>query len=234
MLKITPILCRAGTMDNYAYLLTDKATGISAVLDPSEAAPVIAECKRQNICPAYIFNTHHPFDHVEGNLELKEKYGAKIVVGAADLHRIPGADIAVEDGDVFKLGESEAEIIRADGHTIGHVLWYFEKDKALFTGDVLFNLSIGGLFEGTVEQMYGSLQKIKKLPDDVMFYPGHEYTPYGLQELFGPAGDRYAARARERLSAGLPVAPIALGEEKICNPYLAPCNLAEFYQIMAS
>ena len=79
MLKITPILCRAGKMDNYAYLLTDEATGVSAVLDPSEAAPVIAECERQNVRPAYIFNSHHHFDHVEGNLEVKEKYGAKAV-----------------------------------------------------------------------------------------------------------------------------------------------------------
>ena len=153
MLKITPILCRAGKMDNYAYPLTDEATGVSAVLDPSEAAPVIAECERQNIRPAYIFNSHHHFDHVEGNLEVKEKYGAKVMVGAYDCNRIPGADAGLADGDVFRLGESEAQIIRADGHATGHILWYFPADGVLFTGDVLFNLSIGGLFEGTVEEI---------------------------------------------------------------------------------
>lgn len=91
-------------MDNYAYLLTDEATGVSAVLDPSEAAPVIAECERQNVRPAYIFNSHHHFDHVEGNLEVKEKYGAKVLVGAYDCNRIPGADAGLADGDVFSSG----------------------------------------------------------------------------------------------------------------------------------
>lgn len=234
MLKITPILCRAGKMDNYAYLLTDEATGVSAVLDPSEAAPVIAECERQNVRPAYIFNSHHHFDHVEGNLEVKEKYGAKVLVGAYDCNRIPGADAGLADGDVFRLGESEARIIRADGHATGHILWYFPADGVLFTGDVLFNLSIGGLFEGTVEEMWGSLQRIKKLPDDTLFYPGHEYTLYGLNGIYGPAADRYAAKAEARLREGLPAAPFTLGEEKACNPYLACRNLGEFYQIMGS
>lgn len=234
MLKIIPILCRAGKMDNYAYLLIDENTGISAVLDPSEAAPVIAECEKQGIKPSYILNTHHHFDHVEGNLELKKEYAAKIVVSEVDRHRIVGADVGLEDGDIFKLGDSWAKIIRADGHTIGHILWYFEADKALFTGDVLFNLSIGGLFEGTPEQMWNSLQKIRKLPDDVMFYPGHEYTAYGLNQIFGPEADRYAEKARQRLTKGLPVAPISLGEEKVCNPYLAVKDWQEFFQVMES
>ncbi len=234
MLKITPILCRSGKMNNYAYLLTDQASGISAVFDPSEAAPVIDECARQNICPAYILNSHHHFDHVEGNLEVKEKYGAKVMVGAYDENRIPGADVGLADGDVFCLGESKAQIICGKGHTSGHILWYFAADKALFTGDVLFNLSIGGLFEGTVEEMWGSLQRIKKLPDDTLFYPGHEYTLYGLGGIHGPAAERYALKATARLKQGLPAAPFTLGEEKICNPYLACDDLGEFYQMMGS
>lgn len=234
MLKVTPILCRAGQMDNYAYLLQDCQTGIAAIIDPSEVAPIVEECEKQQIKPQFIFNTHHHFDHVEGNLALKQRYGAKVVVGAADFYRISGADIAVEDSDIFKLGNSEAQIIRADGHTIGHILWYFAKDKLLFTGDVLFNLSIGGLFEGTPEQMWTSLCKIKKLPDDVLFYPGHEYTLYGLGHLYGPAAEVYAAKAHERLQKGLPVAPITLGEEKVVNPYLACRDLNDFYQLMGS
>lgn len=88
MLKITPILCREGSMDNYAYLLVDQASGVSAVLDPSESMAVIAECQKQNIKPDFILNTHHHFDHVEGNLELKKLYGAKVVGGEADAYRI--------------------------------------------------------------------------------------------------------------------------------------------------
>lgn len=232
MLKVTPVLCRAGKMDNYAYLLVDEETSAAAVLDASEAEPVIAECERQGITPQFIFNTHHHFDHVEGNAEIKRRYGAKIVGSAADALRIEGMDILLEDGDIFNLGNSEARIIGADGHTIGHILWYFPKDKILFTGDTLFNLSIGGLFEGTPEQMWHSLQKIKKLPDDTVFYPGHEYTAYGLHSLHGLPGQRYAEKARRRLAQGLPVAPVSLGEEKICNPYLGAEDLTEFWNLL--
>lgn len=232
MLKVTAILCRAGKMDNYAYLLVDEDTGTAAVLDASEAEPVIDECEKQGVKPQFLFNTHHHFDHVEGNAELKHRFGAKIVGAAADAARIAGMDIELEDGDVFKLGNSEAQVIGADGHTIGHILWYFPKDKILFTGDTLFNLSIGGLFEGTPEQMWHTLQKIKKLPDDVVFYPGHEYTVYGLHSLHGLPGQRYAEKAKRRLAQGLPAAPFTLGEEKVCNPYLGAENLTEFWNLL--
>ena len=104
------------------------------------------------VTPAYILNTHHHFDHTEGNLELKERYGAQIVGAAKDAHRIPGIDITVEGGGNFKLGDSKAEIIAVPGHTTGHILWYFPDSKAVFTGDMLFNLCIGGLFEGSPQQ----------------------------------------------------------------------------------
>lgn len=231
MLKVIPILCRPGQMNNYAYLLIDKNTGISAVLDASEAEPVIKECEKQQLKPQFLLNTHHHFDHVEGNAELKALFNAKIIASAKDKDRIEGVDIALNEGDVFKIGDSEAHIIGADGHTIGHILWYFPKDKVLFTGDTLFNLSIGGLFEGTPEQMWNTLQKIKKLPDDVLFYPGHEYTAYGISALRGDVGQKYAQKAKERLKQGKPVAPISLKEEKICNPYLSIENRQDFYQM---
>lgn len=231
-MQVIPILCRAGQMDNYAYLLIDEKTQTSAVLDASEAAPIIKECEQRQIKPNFIFVTHHHFDHVEGNAKLKKIYGAKVVGSVADAERIAGIDICLADGDTFMLGESQAKIMSADGHTIGHILWYFPKDKVLFTGDTLFNLSIGGLFEGTPEQMWNSLQKIKRLPDDVLFYPGHEYTIYGLSSLCGLSAERYASKAKLRLSQGLPVAPITLGEEKICNPYLSAANLNEFWDLL--
>lgn len=223
-------------MDNYAYIIQDQTTGTSAVIDPSEAAPVIAECEKLGITPKFILNTHHHFDHVDGNLELAEKYGAKIACNQADMHRINGAEIALIPGQTFKLGDSEAEIIDVSAHTQGHILYYFAEDKILFTGDTLFNLCIGGLFEGTPEQMFTALQKIKQLPDDVVFYPGHEYTQGGARFAFSynhgnEAVQKYLSKARERLSQGLPVAPITLGEEKRCNPYLEAASLDEFKRL---
>lgn len=229
-LTIETILCRAGTMDNYAYLLIDRDTGISAIMDPSEAAPIIRRCKELNIKPQYILNTHHHYDHTDANLELKELYGAQVVGGASDKHRIPGLDIGLNDSDSFQLGNSQARIIRVDGHTTGHILWYFPDAKALFTGDTLFNLCIGGLFEGTAEQMFESLNKIKALPNDVNFYPGHEYTIHGIgfAQYFNPGNTvlkEYIERAQSRLRQGLPVPPVTLGVEKQCNPYLQAVSI---------
>lgn len=220
-LRINPVLCRAGTMDNYAYILVDEETQIAAVVDASEAAPIIERCQELNITPRYILTTHHHFDHVGGNEALKEKYALKIIGAAAEKDLIPGLDEALSEHDTFSLGKSTARIIAAPGHTRGHILWYFSQDKALFTGDVLFNLCIGGLFEGTSQQMWESLEKIKALPDDTNFYPGHEYTKHCLHNVLKTeSGREYAAYARQRLAENLPVAPVSLGLEKKCNPYL--------------
>lgn len=237
MLKIEIVLCRAGTMDNYSYIITDSDTNISAVIDPSEAEPIIQRCKELNITPQYILNTHHHFDHTDANIILKNLYHAQVVGNQADAERIPGFDLGVKDGGTFALGNSIAQIIDVSAHTQGHILWYFAQDKALFTGDTLFNLCVGGLFEGNTEQMFKALDKIRSLPDDVMFYPGHEYTAQGAgfaQQYFAgrPELKEYFALAQERLNNGLPVAPIPLGLEKACNPYLAAENLAELKQIL--
>lgn len=233
-LTVNPVLCRAGVMDNYAYIITDDSTGICAVVDASEAAPIIDFCERYDLTPSYILTTHHHFDHIGGNEELKAKYGLQIVGPLAEKNLIPLMDIGLQEGDIFKLGKSEAEVIAAPGHTIGHILYYFREDKILFTGDVLFNLCVGGIFEGTPEEMWHSLQKIKALPDDVMFYPGHEYTMHSLAGLnadfedMGSAMKEYYDIAVSRLENNQPVAPISLGLEKKCNPYLRISNLKDF------
>mgnify|MGYP002668130853 CR=1 FL=1 len=116
-------------------------------------------------------------------------------------------------------------------------MYYFAADKALFTGDTLFNLSIGGLFEGTAEEMFAALQKIKALPDDVKFYPGHEYTIHGArfawQYNHGNSDiQSYLDYAQSRLDQGLPVAPLELGIEKKNNPYLKAENLTQFKNLV--
>ncbi len=223
-LKINPVLCRAGVMDNYAYIVTDEETGISAVIDASEAAPIVRRCRELDITPQYILTTHHHFDHVGGNEELKTLYNLKIFGPEAESGLIPGIDRGVRDGERFYLWKRAVEVIGAPGHTLGHVLWYFPDDKVLFTGDVLFNLCIGGIFEGTPKQMWNSLQKIKRLPDNTDFYPGHEYTVHCLADALKHGNSEslriYSAHAKGRLANGLPVAPVNLNLEKRCNPYL--------------
>lgn len=220
-------------MDNYSYLIIDESTKKSAIIDPSEANPIISYCNKLDIVPDFILNTHHHFDHTDGNLELKKYYGLQIV-GAED--RIPGIDIYVEDGQSWNLGYSQAEVIDVSAHTQGHILWYFPNEKALFTGDTLFNLCIGGLFEGTPLEMYKALQKIKELPDDVKFYPGHEYTKHCMQDAWNYNASKeleeYINLANLKLENNLPVHPVSLGIEKRVNPYLMAKSFEDFTKIV--
>ena len=236
MLQVYPVLCRKGYMDNYAYVVVDEATKVTAVIDPSEAEEVIAKCEDLGLRPQFVLNTHHHFDHVDGNVDIKQKYGAKIVCNAADAYRIENSEILLKPGEYFVLGASRAKILDVSAHTKGHILYYFADDKILFTGDTLFNLCVGGLFEGSACDMFKALAKIKALPDDVVFYPGHEYTMGGARFAFeyNHGNDdikKYLIRAKERLAQGLPVAPVSLGEEKKCNPYLEAATLEDFERL---
>lgn len=236
-LEIETILCRAGRMDNYSYLITDTQSNLCAVIDPSEADPIIARCIELGKKPSYILNTHHHYDHTDANITLKEYFGAKVIGAIYDANRIPGLDETVKDGDTWMLGNSKAEIILVDGHTIGHILWYFPEAKAVFTGDTLFNLCIGGLFEGTSREMFASLNKIRDLPGDTLFYPGHEYTMHGMayaahNDPHNQVLRDYINTAQSRLNQGLPVGPITLEVEKQCNPYLKAQTLGELEKLL--
>ncbi|XP_020597933.1 probable hydroxyacylglutathione hydrolase 2, chloroplastic isoform X2 [Phalaenopsis equestris] len=162
--------------DNYAYLLHDLDTGTVAVVDPSEAFPVIKVLTQRNQNLTYILNTHHHYDHTGGNMELKERYGAKVIGSGKDRDRIPGIDLALDDGDAWMFAGHKVLVMETPGHTKGHVSFYFPGCGAIFTGDTLFSLSCGKLFEGSPGQMLSSLQKIMSLPDDTNVYCGHEYT----------------------------------------------------------
>jgi len=172
-MKITPIKCLT---DNYAYIINDNISKVVCVVDPSEATPIISFLNKQNLKLNYILNTHHHFDHIGGNLELKKKYNAKVVGFIEDRHRIPGIDITVKDNEKWIFGNKSVKILHIPGHTLGHICFFFEQEKSAFTGDTLFSLGCGRIFEGDHSQMLTSLNKIKKLPKDTMIYCGHEYT----------------------------------------------------------
>ncbi|KAF3571052.1 hypothetical protein F2Q69_00063750 [Brassica cretica] len=151
-LQIELVPCLA---DNYAYILHDEDTGTVGVVDPSEAVPVMDALHKNGRTLSYILNTHHHYDHTGGNLELKDKYGAKVVGSALDRKRIPGIDIALNDGDKWEFAGHEVHVMETPGHTLGHISFYFPGARAVFTGDTLFSLSCGKLFEGTPEQNLG-------------------------------------------------------------------------------
>ena len=161
--------------DNYSYLITDSDRN-SIVIDPSESDPIIKIIEKKKLNLKFILNTHHHFDHIGGNDELKKKYSAEIVGFVKYKDRIPGIDISVSDNEVWKSGNFEAKIIYIPGHTSGHIAFYFYKNEILFSGDTLFSLGCGRVFEGTHEDMYNSLSKFKSLPPSTKVYCGHEYT----------------------------------------------------------
>ena len=162
--------------DNYIYLILDKINRTSACVDPAVAEPVVDILDKENVSLDYILNTHHHFDHVGANLELKKKYGCKIIGNEKDSDRIPGIDIMLNEGDVLKIGQSKCYVLDVSGHTKGHIAFYFKDENVIFCGDTLFSLGCGRLFEGTPGQMVKSLSKIRSLPNNTKIYCAHEYT----------------------------------------------------------
>ena len=121
-MEITPIPCLT---DNYAYIIYDNNSKTTGVVDPSESQPIISFLKRKNIKLNYILNTHHHFDHIGGNVELKKIYNAKIIGFEGDKHRIPGIDIALKNNENWNFGNSTIKVFHIPGHTLGHICFFF-------------------------------------------------------------------------------------------------------------
>ena len=222
MLDIRIIKCLS---DNYSYLIRDKKTNLVGIVDPSEFNPVDLEISKTYKKLDFILNTHHHNDHVGGNIDLKEKYNSKIICSIYDQKRIPGADIKKNDGDKFSLGETNFKIIHIPGHTLGHIAFYSEEASTIFTGDTLFSLGCGRIFEGTFEQMFESLKKIQNLPKNTMMYCGHEYTKNNGQFCVSIDKDNSKLKDRiqyvkNRAKKNLPTLPVTLGEELETNIFL--------------
>jgi hydroxyacylglutathione hydrolase len=211
--------------DNYCYLVHDQATGETAVVDPAVAAPVLAELAKTGWHLGHILNTHHHGDHTGGNLDLKAATGARIAGPAGERARIPGIDVALAEGDSYAIGDENATIYEVPGHTGGHIAFFLPATHVLFSGDALFALGCGRVFEGTAPQMWQSLDKFRHLPPDTTIYCGHEYTESNARFALTIEPDNAALRARaaqiaETRAAGRPTVPSKLSEELATNPFL--------------
>ena len=208
--------------DNYSYLLHDEILNTVAIVDPSEftACDKIIDKNYKKL--DFILNTHHHYDHVGGNEELKKKYNSTVIGFEKDKNRIPAIDEVLKDNQEFKIGSLNFTTIFIPGHTRGHVAFYFKKEKALFTGDTLFSLGCGRVFEGTYEQMFKSLNKLKNLPGDTKIYCGHEYTYKNLEFClkFNP-NNSFLKKKKVALEFSLknkkPTIPSTIGEEIKAN-----------------
>ena len=222
--------------DNYSYLIIDKNNLKACVVDPSEASPIINFVEKKKLKLVYILNTHHHYDHVGGNLELKRKYNSKVIGFKEDKKRIPGIDILVEDNQIWNEDNFEAKIYHVPGHTSGHIAFHFFKEKKLFIGDTLFSLGCGRIFEGTNEEMFNSLNKIKKMPDDTEIYCGHEYTLQNSKFCLAHDSTNLNLKNKileieRKLKNGLPTIPTFLKDELKCNIFLKAKDVKSFSKL---
>jgi len=219
--------------DNYLWLVHDPESGDTAVVDPGDPAPVLAELDRRGWRLTTIVNTHWHPDHTGGNLAVKEATGATVVGPAAEQGRIPGLDRGLAEGDRIRIGSHEAEVWEVPGHTLGHIAYIFHDDGVAFVGDTLFAMGCGRLFEGSPEQMYGSLGRFAALPAGTELYCAHEYTLANARfaaDAFPdsqPIADRLASVEAAR-AAGEKTVPTTVAAERSTNPFLLARDTAHF------
>ncbi len=219
MIQITPVPC---LQDNYAYLVSDGTTTV--VVDPSEAAPVQRELLKQGLRLDAILNTHHHWDHIGGNETLKKSHGCEVFVPRGDEERIAGADVVLAGGTRWVRGGLKFDIIFIPGHTRSHIALWLPEAPAVFTGDTLFLMGCGRLFEGTADQMWASLSLLRELPSETRVYCGHEYTQDNARFALSLAPSDMAMRRRfdeisRQRKAGEFTVPGTIGEEKQTNPF---------------
>ena len=232
-MKVEIIPC---LQDNYSYLIIDNEKQEACVVDPSEAKPIINYLNDKNIKLKYILNTHHHYDHVGGNTELKKKFGSVVLGFNGDAKRIPEIDILLKDNEIWNSGNFKAKIIHIPGHTLGHICFYFFDENLLFTGDTLFSLGCGRIFEGTYEQMYDSLNKLKSLPKETKIYCGHEYTLNNSKFCLEHDSENSSLLKKiefikKQRNNNLPTIPSTLQDEIDCNIFLRANDLKTFSKL---
>ena len=211
--------------DNFGYLIHDPETKATASIDAPEAGPIVNALEREGWQLTDILITHHHHDHVGGVAELKQKYKCRVVAPHDKSAAIANVDVRVAQGAVVRVGNLLARVIETPGHTLDHISYVFDNEKALFAADTLFSIGCGRVFEGTYPMMWESLLKLRTLPDDFKLYCGHEYTAANVKFALTvePNNPALTARAEEvkRLRAeGKPTVPTLLGEEKKANVFL--------------
>ncbi len=219
--------------DNYAWLLKDSQTGATAIVDPADAAPIIAAIEKAGGRLDMILLTHHHNDHIGGVEEVRAKYKCPVVGAAADAHRLPKLDQAVKEGDTVKLGNASGIVIDTPGHTIGQINFYFPDGPILLSGDTLFSLGCGRLIEGNAGQMFESLRKLAALPGNTLVCCGHEYTESNAKFALSIDPDNAALQAMvaevgKLRAAGKPSVPSLMSNERVANPFLTAPDVASF------
>jgi hydroxyacylglutathione hydrolase len=217
--------------DNYAWLIHDGVSGETVAVDPGEAQPLLDAAAARGWSIGQVWTTHWHPDHTGGNAAMKAA-GARITAPRAEAAKIPTLDVAVDEGDTVQIGDHVARVMTVPGHTQGHIAFYLADDAVIFTGDTLFAMGCGRLFEGTPEDMFANMQRYAALPDETVVYCGHEYTQgngrYAL--VAEPGNDAIVERMRAvdaLRERGEATVPTTIGQERATNPFLRAASAAE-------
>lgn len=209
---------------NYTYLLRDTVSGTVGVVDPGAATPVTSALEQAGWTLDYILLTHHHDDHIDGVGSLVSE---RVVVAGAgdDSHRLPPLDVTFYPGRDWKFGERPVQILDVSGHTINQIALYFPDDAAVFSGDCIFPMGCGKIFEGTALQTWESLSRLAALPDDTKIYCGHEMAVANGAFCLSIDPDHQPTQARveeakAKRERGKPTVPSTVGEEKATNIFL--------------
>ena len=222
--------------DNYGVLIHDAASGATASIDAPDGTCVEEALAETGWKLTHILVTHHHNDHTDGNLALKAKWHCHIVGNKADSARIRGIDETVTPGGSYDFAGHIARIIDTPGHTVGHIAWHFADDGLLFAGDTLFALGCGRVFEGTMDEMWGSLTRLAGLPPETAVYCGHEYTLANARyAVHADPGNAALARRMGEVEAlratGRPTLPTTIARELETNPFLRAGSAERFAEL---
>jgi hydroxyacylglutathione hydrolase len=220
--------------DNYIWLVHDEAAGETAVVDPGDGEAALAVAKERGWTISQVWNTHWHPDHTGGNLRIKEATGCRISGPGAET--IPGRDVSLAEGDEVRIGEHRGRVIEVPGHTLGHIALIFDEERVAFVGDTLFAMGCGRLFEGSPQQMYGSLQRLAELPGEARLYCAHEYTLSNARfAVHAEPENRTLAdrldRVKELRDQGGITVPTTVAEERETNPFVRASNWEEFARL---
>jgi hydroxyacylglutathione hydrolase len=217
--------------DNYVWLMHDPTSGETVAVDPGEATPVLKAADARGWRITQIWNTHWHADHVGGNAAIKAATSATIT-GPSEKGRIPTLDRVIEEGDTVRIGMSEGVAIAVGAHTAGHIAIHLPGEKIVFTGDTLFAMGCGRLFEGTAEDMYAAMRKLEALPGDTRVCCGHEYTVANGRYAVAAEPDNgdakeALARAEQLRAEGKPTLPSTIAAERATNPFMRASDAKE-------
>ena len=234
-IKLFPCL-----MDNYGFLVHDSETGACAAIDTPEAAKINAALGEEGWTLTEIWNTHHHFDHVGGNIELAQQHGAIIRGPANDAGRIAGLTHGVSGGESFMFGRHQVNVIATPGHTTSHIIYHIpsahDGQGAAFVGDTIFVMGCGRLFEGTPEDMFESMARIAALPGHTKLYCAHEYTLSNGKFALTVEPENtdlaaYMQTAKALRDKGAATVPTSVAQEAKINPFMRAKTAARLGEI---